>query len=185
MSDLPPGYSDLPPGSSGPPRSGDLFDPGLPPPGRDPEAAKRRVLAPAIFLIVVGVLNLLVGGILLFDAFAVKSDPAAIEAQVDQQWSTMPADQLNELHQKFGSTHDIVSTLGNGFLWGGGLSVIVGVLGILGGIRMLSLRSYGLGVVASILTAIPCVSPCCLIGQIAGIWALIVLLNGEVRSAFR
>lgn len=181
MSDLPPGYSDRPPRSSGPPRSGDLFDPGVPPPGRDPEAIKARVRGPAIFLIVVGALNVLAGAYFLVNAFAIKSDPAGLEAEAEKQWSP---DQKDAIQKMGWTTHGLVEISGNIFLWGGGLSVIVGVVGILGGIRMLSLRSYGIGVTGAIRTAIPLVSPCCLIGQIAGIWALIVLLNGEVRSAF-
>ncbi len=177
--------SDFPPGSSGPPRSGDLFDPGVPPPGRDPEAIHRRVRAPAIFLLVVNALNVLLGILLLSEAFRVKSNVAAAEAQMEQGWSTLTPQQLDQMNQFGWNPQNLVAFYSNSCLWGGGLSVIVGVVGLLAGIRMLALRSYGIGITGAILTAIPCVSPGCIIGQIAGIWALIVLLNGEVRSAFR
>ena len=120
MSDFPPGYSDVPPGSGGPPRSGDLFDPGLPPPGRDPEAARRRVLAPAIFLIVVGVVNAIAGAILLFDAFSIKSNEAAAQAAVTDAWQKMEADQRAELEKQGWTPTNMVTFLGNTFLWGGG-----------------------------------------------------------------
>ncbi len=186
MSDFPPGYSDMPPGPGGPRDPGAPYGGApLPPPGSDLEAIRGRVRPPAIFLLVVNALNVLAGGYLLLNAFTIKSNPAAAEAMVDQQWSTMTPDQLKQVHETLGSTHDFITTIGNVTLWEGGLSVVIGVLGILGGIRMLSLRSFGLGATASILTAIPCVTPCCLLGQAAGIWALIVLLQSDVRSAFR
>jgi hypothetical protein len=62
-------------------------------------------------------------------------------------------------------------------------SLICGVLMILGGVRMLSLRSYGLGVTAAILALLPCqaVFP---LGLIFGIWTLIVLSRPSVKAAF-
>ncbi|HVS34671.1 MAG TPA: hypothetical protein VMS17_03755 [Gemmataceae bacterium] len=183
MSDVPPGYTDVPPEPSGPQRSGGAFGSDVPPPGPDVTAAA-RVRRPAIFLLVVNGVNLLVGAYLLLNAFAIKSDTAAAEAMVNQQWSTLTPEQLDQVHQIVGSPHQFVVAAGNIFLWGGGLSAIVGVLGVLGGMRMLRLRSYGLALTSSILTVIPLATPCCLIGQIAGIWALIVLLNRTVRSGF-
>ena len=156
--------------------------PGQPPPGPDPQAIKGRVTAPAIFLIVVGVLNLLAGGNMVREGIPMKTNPAAVVAEAEKQWTDEQKDQM----QKLGwSPEGIIDVTANVCLWGGGLAVLVGILGIAGGARMLALRSYGLGVTGAILTAIPCVSPCCLLGQIAGIWALIVLLNSDVRSAFR
>jgi len=40
-------------------------------------------------------------------------------------------------------------------------------------------------VLGAILTAIPILSPCCLLGQIVGIWALVVLFNSDVHAAFK
>ena len=54
---------------------------------------------------------------------------------------------------------------------------------ILGALRMMRLRSYGLGVAAAVLAIVP-VHPWCVIGLPIGIWALIVLLRGETREAF-
>jgi hypothetical protein len=61
------------------------------------------------------------------------------------------------------------------------------LLVILGGVRMLSLKSYGLAFLASVTAAVPCVSliACCGVGEIVGIWALVVLLQPDVRAAFR
>jgi hypothetical protein len=67
------------------------------------------------------------------------------------------------------------------------VGLLIAVLPLLGGIRMLSLRSYALCVVGSISAALPCLScggTCCF-GEIIGIWALIVLINTDVRAAFQ
>jgi len=48
-------------------------------------------------------------------------------------------------------------------------------------------RILTLAVVTAILTAVPCLScsACCGVGEGIGIWSLVVLLNPEVRNAFR
>lgn len=55
-----------------------------------------------------------------------------------------------------------------------------------GGWKMKQLENHGLAVTSSILAIVPCTSPCCfLIGTPIGIWALVVLLKPEIKSAFR
>jgi hypothetical protein len=64
------------------------------------------------------------------------------------------------------------------------LGVIVGVLVLVGGLKMRKCESYGLCVASSILAMIPCLSICCVIGLPAGIWALVVISKAEVKAAF-
>ena len=61
------------------------------------------------------------------------------------------------------------------------------ILSLLGGMRMLALRSYGLCIAGAVSAAIPCVScsGCCGFGEIVGIWALVVLLNADIKAAFQ
>jgi hypothetical protein len=67
------------------------------------------------------------------------------------------------------------------------MCLISALLAIIGGIRMLQLRSYGLVMIASLVTAVPCLSPsaCCLLGEIVGLWAIVVLISPVTRAAFR
>jgi hypothetical protein len=53
-----------------------------------------------------------------------------------------------------------------------------------GALKMRKLESYGLAMTASILAMLPC-SGCCLLGLPFGIWALVVLSDPYVKSAFR
>ena len=62
-----------------------------------------------------------------------------------------------------------------------GLAILV----LMGGIKMNKLESYSLAMAASIIAVIPCFSPCCLLGIPIGIWALVVLNDPNVKSAFK
>jgi hypothetical protein len=69
--------------------------------------------------------------------------------------------------------------------------VVSGIIALLlsgliffGAMKMKKLESYGLAMAASIIAMIPCLSPCCLIGLPIGIWAVVVLVKPEVKSAF-
>ena len=62
--------------------------------------------------------------------------------------------------------------------------VLIGLVILVGGLKMKKLESHGLAVTASILALLPCSFPCCLIGLPIGIWALVVLFRPEVKNAF-
>lgn len=56
---------------------------------------------------------------------------------------------------------------------------------IYGAVRMKNLSSYSWAVAAAVLALIPCLSsPCCAVGVPFGLWALLVLLDKDVRAAF-
>lgn len=135
---------------------------------------KSKVSAPAIALLVVAILSALMFIVSLFgNAFNEWALKMA-------EQSDMPPEQLEQFRN--------LSMQGAG----GALSIffmalhIVGTVVIaLGALRMKNLQSYGLAVTASILAMIPCTSGCCcIIGLPVGIWALIVLMDKDVRAAF-
>jgi hypothetical protein len=64
------------------------------------------------------------------------------------------------------------------------IGVAIGIVILMGALRMKRLESHGLATAASILAMIPCISPCCLIGLPFGIWALVVLNQPDVKGAF-
>jgi hypothetical protein len=76
-------------------------------------------------------------------------------------------------------------------LMGGTLGVISSIMGILigglilfGAMKMRQLSNWGLSLAATILAMIPCLSPCCCLGLPIGIWALVVLLDNNVKLSF-
>ncbi len=177
----PPGPPQGPPGGYGPPPgppAGGYGQPPQPPPGFAPPggfpgapglgggaaSAQSKVGAPGIALLVVGILALLT-------------------------------------HLAMG----VLQLLGGGLsALGGGSSAMGGILGgviggvvyivlallqgvvIFGGLKMKNLQSWGLAVAAAVIALLPCTNGwCCLIGLPVGIWALVVLMNNDVKAAFR
>ena len=75
------------------------------------------------------------------------------------------------------------------YVFGAGLVFWIFVLALSGfvlwgGWQMKSMRQWTLAVVASVVTMLPCLGPCCGLGLPVGIWALVVLLKPEVKAAF-
>jgi hypothetical protein len=65
------------------------------------------------------------------------------------------------------------------------VGILIDAVIILGANKMRNLDSYGFAVAAAILSVIPCFSsPCVVLGMPFGIWALVVLMNDDVRNAF-
>lgn len=65
-----------------------------------------------------------------------------------------------------------------------GLAIVLGGLIIFAGFRMKDARSWNLAVGASVVAMLPCLSPCCILGIPAGIWALMVLMDDAVKEEF-
>ena len=176
----------------------DPYSPDVPPsqPGLDVEAARRRVQLPAIFLIVLGVLNLLLALYWVTSTVWTTLTPARALAEQQQRVVEM-ADKMfpgygikdtfaqqmaNRTPEQMKTQAVVTGCLASAIL------LLTALLPLIGGVRMLKLRSFGLAVVSAIAVAIPCtsLSGClCLVGQIVGVWALVVLLNPDVRSAFQ
>jgi hypothetical protein len=169
------------------------FDPYAPEPQQpspDPlapassDAVRQRVQLPAIALIVIGVLNILLAVVCIgygFVAAAVPPDQVeqAMEKSYGKQW---------EAAKQQGWTIDgILNIYRYGCPGLGGVEVVGSLLAIFAGARMLALKSYGLALMGAVITAVPCISPsaCCGVGMGVGLWALVVLLQPDVRSAFR
>ena len=64
------------------------------------------------------------------------------------------------------------------------VGVAIGVVILLGAMKMKRLESHGFAMAASILALVPCVSPCCFVGLPIGIWSIVVLSKPEVKAAF-
>jgi len=124
-----------------------------------------RVKVPAIGLIITGVLGILV---------ALGSAATTLLGSGFQA-------------QEFGDdVPEIFRTLSNPAVNVGlnALSVLLSVVILMGGLKMKNLESRGFALTAALLAIVPCWG-CCLTGIPFGIWAFVVLLNDEVKEAFR
>jgi hypothetical protein len=188
MSFDPYGYQDTTPPASGGP-------------GGTPEStaaqqhlaqAMERVKLPGVFLIAVGVLNLLValaqtGGTIYFASQSADEMYTIQLERYQQLGKSMPffKEMAKEMRKKKPDELKTQSVSLNAVT---AIALIVAALVvILGGIRMIQLRSYGLCILAAIVASVPCISPtcCCGVGALVGIWSIVVLLTPQVRMMFR
>jgi hypothetical protein len=147
-------------------------------------SARERCDLPGIFLIVVGTLNLLMALFTVFRGLQVSMMPTTeLELQLRQAQEMFPA--LFQ-GQAMPSAEDLKGQLVGSFVGGGIVEVLAALVTIVGGAKMRQLKAHALAVVGSVLALLPCVScsACCGLGEVVGIWALVVLLNPEVRAAF-
>ena len=152
-------------------------------PAPDPDAVRSRVSVPGIMLVINGVINVLFTlGLLGMGVFAVAQPEEKIRESQEMTHKMFP-----NLPVEDQDPGQVRMTQMAEFFGGAAVAGLASIVMILGGIQMSRLRGYGLAVFASILALIPCVScgGCFALGQVAGIWALMVLANPEVRSAFR
>ncbi len=181
MSNIPP---DPYPPQGYPPESYPPMPPDRDPYATGPGAVSNRVTPPAVALLVVAALNLVLSLILVVVGIGYSQMPAdKLEEMMERQ---NPA-QFQNMKQNGITVDTILKIYIYGGLGGGAVGLFVSLLTALGAIRMMMLRSYGLAVFVSVLAAIPCISPssCCGIGEVIGIWSLVVLFSPDVRAAFR
>jgi hypothetical protein len=79
----------------------------------------------------------------------------------------------------FGPAFGPAVNLGFGFV-----GLALAILVIFGAVKMKNLENYALAMTSAIVAMIPCISPCCCLGLPFGIWALVVLCDGQVQAAF-
>ena len=152
------------------------------PSGEVPAAVVSKVSGPAIGLLVTGILNVLMSIYQAINCLVMWTRGPEImqqNPQFDQMQRDMEAQGLDpakfmNIFQTMGPLGVILALVG----------VVVGVIIILGALKMKNLQAYGLSMTSSILAMVPCLS-CCVIGLPIGIWALVVLNNPEVKAAFR
>jgi hypothetical protein len=65
----------------------------------------------------------------------------------------------------------------------GVIGIALNVLTMYAAWQMRQLRGWGLSLAGAIVAMLPC-TPCCIIGLPIGIWAVIVLIDNEVKAAF-
>jgi predicted PurR-regulated permease PerM len=144
--------------------------------------AKEKVNGPAIGLIITGILSLVSVVIGLIQVLVVGMG-AQFDAQRKQieQDPNMPAAQKAQM-QDFLNTYERILTVALPPVYI--LASVVGIITIIGGIKMRNLRGRGLAMTGSVLSMIPCFSGCCIVGLPVGIWALVTLNNPDVRAGF-
>jgi hypothetical protein len=150
----PPAYSPPPPAPPAPAPAGDV------------EAARNKVSLPAILLMVVAGLSILWHIVMLL--LNLLGTGLSFMGNMTED---MPSSALSMMSGGVGILMSIISV------------VLCGLV-IFGAMKMKALQSYVFAMVAAIVPMLPCIWPCCCLGLPVGIWALIVLLDKNVKAAF-
>jgi hypothetical protein len=138
-------------------------------PRRDPLSATK---APAICLLVIGILGLLSSLYMLVSLLA--TNPEQIEKQLEQQ-------KMDPQQRDVGRQVAQWMTGPPGLTFFGAFAV-AGLIITLGAVMMLIGRMRWLAILGSLLAIINVC--CCFVGAPFGIWSLVVLMRPEVREAF-
>jgi len=142
-----------------------------------------KVSAPAIALMVVGILNILISLFYIGQGVLLVTGVIDTGAQTDimvQQW-----EQQGMSQEQIDMASGIMNAIGPIYIVIYVITLILAIMVLMGAMKMKNLKSYGLAMTASILAMIPCVSPCCVAGLPIGIWSIIVLNDIHVKNAFR
>jgi hypothetical protein len=133
--------------------------------GPPPPVSQGKIVAPGVALIVVGVLGLLMTIVSLLMAF--QGEPPAIDPDMPEFFQEM-------MQGAHGPAAALIQSV---FL-------LVNALIIAGGVSMVRVKLWGLALTASILAMVNFGNCCCLLGLPVGIWSLVILLLGDVKTAF-
>jgi predicted Zn finger-like uncharacterized protein len=142
------------------------------------EAKRRRALsslmAPAICMLIMGILGLCVAAYLGFNAIIVGN--ITVKDFIDQNPGLKGQEQMAETLLKIMG--------GPGGLTLAGVFLLMSLSMIGAGIAMLTGRARWLAILGSIL-AMGNISCCCIFALPFGLWSLILLLNEDVKNSFR
>jgi hypothetical protein len=138
-----------------------------PPPIRDDAAAAKQTTAPAICMIVVNLLNVATNAV---------------------SWCALPFAQrfYDKLAKETPDLKDAAELLHQPWLvWLLAATTLISLVALVGSVQMMRRRGHAFAVVSAVLTMLPIGGCCCLFNLAAGIWAMVVLMKDEVRSAFQ
>lgn len=133
------------------------------------EGALQQVKAPAIALKVTAVLGLLT----VVLEFMIHIASLMGHQLVPQQ--PMPDPEFQKIFNSLGGGLGIVQDA---------IGAVIAVIIWIGAGRMGRLENYQFAMTAAVVSMVPCISPCCLLGIPFGIWALVVLNKPEVKAHF-
>jgi len=133
-----------------------------------------RVMAPALALTAVGAINL------LQSIYAVGRNLLGMNAGGPPPANIQDNPDLMKIYNAMQPYQGVINVAGSV------LALICAVVIILAGVQMMRRKMYPLCLTGSVLAAIPCLSflACCLVGEGVGIWAVVILMQSDVKRSF-
>lgn len=130
-------------------------------------------MAPAIALVVCGVIDGLWGLIRIITGALMGDEPVEIPPDAPPF--------MRDFLEQAGNTSPVFEIIM------GLVMMLLAAIIIAGGVQMMRMKTWGLALASSIVCMLPCITclGCCGVGEGIGIWALIVLVNPEVKAKFQ
>lgn len=141
---------------------------------------RSRVKGPATTMLVFAILSLVLAPISAINFFTLPAQMEEQRKQIDNN-PGMPADQKKQMKEFFTMYERIILQV---LPFSIGLQVIVGIISIIGSLKMLNMKSWGWGMGTAVLNIISIGHGCCCLTLPIGIWAVVVLLKPEVKAGF-
>jgi hypothetical protein len=131
--------------------------------------ARDEIRGPAIGLMIVGMINCILGAlrIVIYIAFMAFRDSPELKGRPE-------FNQMQPFLLFAGAAGIAIAIAG----------IVVGVIVTYGAAKMLKLKRYNFAMASSILSLVPVVTFCCILGVPFGIWSIVVLCKPEVKDAF-
>lgn len=161
----------------------DRFDGAPPPPPnpRDLETASVAVQAPAVLLLITGVLSLIgaIWGLIQLPDVPAQMDNSIAQIEADPKIPREQKDAWKDIFTSVKETAERPVAMVPYIL-----NIVSALIVCLGAMKMMNLSGRGLPIAGSVLSMIPCtIGCCCVLGLPAGIWALFVLARPDVKAA--
>jgi hypothetical protein len=151
----------------------------------DQARAAQRTNIPGILLVIMGILNGLGAGYFAFSSVLAIANPMQQAAETNRAYEQLFGKEGME-EMGLTQTPESIRIGGIAMMVVALLGLIGAVISILGGIKMRTLERHALALTGAVACMLPCIScpGCCGPGYLVGIWALIVLLDANVKAAF-
>jgi len=141
------------------------------------DVATERVKTPGILLLVSGVVSMITS---VFGGMGLAGVYLGMQEQILTEMANAPQDP--EL------TPEMMEMTCNVMGWGGVawavFGFIAGLIVILGAVRMMKLKGWSMALMAAVVSLIPCFQGCCVLAIPAGIYAMVILFDSNVKQAF-
>jgi hypothetical protein len=153
---------------------------------REIEIARMSVAAPAVFMILNGILGLVIIGLL---SVPLVFDPdSLVQAMKNAVAQQPPGPEKQDLEQKVADFEKAMDQHKEEFTTRMATFLSIGaffnLLAIVGGLFMRRLSNYTLSMIGGVVSVIPIATGCLLTGIPFGIWVLIVLNRAEIKAAY-
>lgn len=131
--------------------------------------AREKVQTPALILMIVG------GLYILMSLCGLGGNILGMAGVMDTSQQVYGDPQMQQFANASSGIGGIIGAL---------IGMCLGGLMVYGGMQMKNLQNYGLAMAGAIAGLIPC-TVCCILGLPAGIYALVVLNDDQVKAAFQ